>query len=123
MIGNESERAVLHEMQKALKTVEQLINTMDTKTQIALSEVRMAVEQLRRDTKVLLDIVRDGNGKKAIIERMREVERDVESIIGRIDSAGILKSETTKQKWTVVGLAVAALITAIGSVIVAWLKH
>jgi len=69
-------RSIEEKLQKFVETTKELIMTVKTGSEIAAVKIESNIAQLISDVDVVMRLVRDGNGKPALLMRVNNLEQD-----------------------------------------------
>lgn len=116
-------REAVKEIEEALRGLEQAMQIVKTERAFQLDEIKGMIARLTSEVQNLYMLIRDGtNGRKALLDRVRDLERDMlESKAGLRDSRGI-KIENLRGQWALWPVVITSLLGTAASIVVALIK-
>lgn len=85
----------LEESKNTMQTMQTRIHSME----ITLTELKSHSENISEDVSQMVKIIRDGNGKEPLIERVQKLETKADAFDKHLDEKRVTQMEHSKGSW------------------------
>lgn len=103
----------LEEAKTSMQNMQKEIHTME----LSISEIKGVLKSSTADVNALLKIIRDGNGKEPLIDRVAKIENNISSINEFISEQKEVTKEKTKGLWQVKVALATGILGLIGTIV------